>query len=1079
MTPGPCTRLRQVFDAAADLPPERRAAFLDSACADDAALRAQVEALLEADERAEDFLQPPNAGEWIGAPLPASIGRYRVVRLIGAGGMGAVFEAQQDNPRRTVALKVMRTALVSAASLRRFEFEAQVLARLHHPGIAQVYEAGTHRLAGAGGPCEVPYFAMELVRGAMPITEYAQKHGLSLRDRISLLAAACDAVHHGHQNGVIHRDLKPANILVDTEGRVKVIDFGVARAADHADPSGLHSQHTTVGLLVGTLRYMSPEQCGGGAPDPAAPPVIDSRTDVYSLGVILFELLTRRLPYDLGSTTLAQAPRIICEQVPHRPRSIDPSLRGDIETILLKALEKQRDRRYQSAADLAADLRRFLARQPIAARPPTPGYHLRMFVARNRALAAALAAAAATLAVGVAGISVNLARALRAERDAQSGRLEAERQAYNASIWAAEAAIKASDGGTATARLAAAPAQHRGWEWGYLRASADQSRARLPAPGPGCIVASPDGRVVAGAFGPDRAAAWDAESRRPLWDVQTVNWVGAPRFSRDGSLLLVCGSREAAVLDAHSGREIRRLAYAGPGTGALGLAVDDRSRRLAVAFADGRGVSVIDADHAGAADAGNVLWSISLPGSYWAFSVDFSPDGSMLAHTDAEGVVIRDAGTGAVIERLRTVSGSTVTGQPRLAFSADGSVLAATTGQCVELYDTRSWRLLHLLQGHSLRIHGLAFDRAGRRLVTASMDKTVRVWDAGSGETLRVLVGHGAAVLGACFVQGDAGADRVWSASADSALLVWDCDAPAPGRAAVLPSPFARPLALAFLPDSTCLLVSASDSLAEWHLDNPAGLRTPWHGMLRTFGAAVPGLGLIGGIDRDGCVGLWDWPGLQRRWTGPAIPDRSPVPVPVLSADAALLAVESDECHIRVIRAADGAQVRLLEGARDGSAGLALSPDHSLLAAGGEDGLVRIWDLGSDSPPRLLHGHDAGPESSVLAVAFSPDGSLLASAGNDQAVRVWDAPSGQPRAVLRGFGSAVWSVAFHPDGSRLATGSQDRVVRVWDTRTWTELLQLRGHTGTIVSLAWSPDGRVLASGGYDGVVHVWCADPWR
>lgn len=303
--------------------------------------------------------------------LPAGLIKgYELREELGHGGMAVVYLARQALPERDVAIKVMDTGTASRSGLRRFRYESQFLARLLHPNIAQVYEVGTVRLALAEDTVEldddrsVPYFVMEYVPDADSIIKHADKHRLEIRARLELFLQVCDAVQHGHQKGVIHRDLKPSNILVGAEGRVKVIDFGVARSTD-SDIAATTMQ-TDVGQIIGTLQYMSPEQCE------ADPHNLDTRTDVYSLGVVLYELLTRRLPYDVSRTSIYHATRTIRENSPARPSTIDRRLRGDLETIVLKALEKERDKRYQSAADLATDIRRYLAGEPTSARPPTP-----------------------------------------------------------------------------------------------------------------------------------------------------------------------------------------------------------------------------------------------------------------------------------------------------------------------------------------------------------------------------------------------------------------------------------------------------------------------------------------------------------------------------------------------------------------------------------------------------------------------------------------------------------------------------------------------------------------------------------
>jgi len=334
--------------------------------------------------------------------IPKSVGRYRIARLIGAGGMGAVYEAEQENPRRTVALKLMKTGLVSRAALRRFEYESQLLGRLRHPGIAQVYEAGVHD----DGTGAVPYFAMEYVPDAKILTDYANRENLNTRQRLELFIKVCDAVHHGHQKGIIHRDLKPDNILVDSTGQPKIIDFGVARTTD-SDIQAATVQ-TEVGQLVGTVPYMSPEQIEA---DPAD---IDIRSDVYGLGVVLYKLLTGKLPYDLSGTPVYEATRIIKEQAPLKLSTVNSTLKGDVETIVLHALEKDRDRRYQSANALALDIQRYLNDEPIRAHPPSVLYVWSRFAKRNKLLVGAVAIVFLVLVAGVIGTSVGLVRANRA-----------------------------------------------------------------------------------------------------------------------------------------------------------------------------------------------------------------------------------------------------------------------------------------------------------------------------------------------------------------------------------------------------------------------------------------------------------------------------------------------------------------------------------------------------------------------------------------------------------------------------------------------------------------------------------------
>ena len=322
------------------------------------------------------------------APPRETIGPYRINRLIGGGGMGQVYEATQDHPRRKVALKVMRGSIDSDAARKRFDFEVQILARLHHPNIAQIFDAGIAESEDR----QIPYFVMEYVPGKT-IDRYATERSLSTEQRLKLFVQICEAVSHGHERGIIHRDLKPGNILVDGDGNVKVIDFGVARATD-SDMQATKAQ-TNVGQIVGTLQYMSPEQCA------ADPNDIDIRSDVYALGIMLFELISGKLPYDLGNTAIHEAVRIVQEVEPESITSIDRTISRDIDTIITKAMEKERQRRYRSAGELGDDIRRYLNDEAIVARPPSITEHLSRFARKHRATSTAMVAVALAIVVAI------------------------------------------------------------------------------------------------------------------------------------------------------------------------------------------------------------------------------------------------------------------------------------------------------------------------------------------------------------------------------------------------------------------------------------------------------------------------------------------------------------------------------------------------------------------------------------------------------------------------------------------------------------------------------------------------------
>lgn len=353
---------------------------------------------------------PPGGGVGIDG-VPDRIGRYEIRRVIASGGMGTVFEALQDNPRRPVAVKVVKGSFESEETVQRLEYEARILARLRHPGIAQIYDAGSYDDGGSS----VPFFAMEYIPNARPITEYARSKGLDHRQRLELYLQVCDAVHHGHQRGIVHRDLKPSNILVDSTGHVKVIDFGVARATG-ADMQQARVE-TRVGQLIGSVQYMSPEQFD------ADPNDIDTRSDVYALGVVLYELLAGELPFDTGAGSIFDIATEVREgrlrQLSTHGREFD----GELDAIVHKAMKKDRESRYQSAFGLAQDLRRYLVGEAVTARPAGYFYQFQVFARRNKALIGIVSAAFVLLVAGIA-----ITTTLLVKVDAERRRAESESQ---------------------------------------------------------------------------------------------------------------------------------------------------------------------------------------------------------------------------------------------------------------------------------------------------------------------------------------------------------------------------------------------------------------------------------------------------------------------------------------------------------------------------------------------------------------------------------------------------------------------------------------------------------------------------
>ena len=1074
-----------LFDQLADVPDQERESVLAAACGDDLALRSEVERLLAVDDRLapesgeagflrSPMLRPPSqAGTAAEKALPQEgrlrvpeeVGRYRVLRLLGEGGIGAVYEAERDSPHRTVALKVIRPGLLSPALLKRFAQEVEILGRLHHPGIAQIYEAG---MAEDGQP----FFAMEFIHG-LPLDEYARLQSLKLPARMNLLARVCDAVQHAHDQGVIHRDLKPANILVEETGGPKVLDFGVARATGAGLLSGVGLTQT--GQLLGTPNYMSPEQVTA---DPAA---IDHRADVYALGVILFELLAHRLPYQLENRPLAETARLILERDPPRLGLLSTELRAvtSRRSVAKRAREGPGRGGYQTAADLAADLRHWLDHEPIQARPASALYHLRRFARRHKALVGGVLATVAALVLGLLGTMLFAVREAqqpgRAENSAQQAKDQEGKalfQAYRARMAAAAAALSAHDVADAARQLDEAPEDLRGWEWRHLRSRLDDSSSVIASPVRGALflLGAPD-RLRAGTMTTAGLRLTDLDGGDP----RTVP-IGQER-----------GSIEAVAQTLHGLRVVARL--------------------LDSTF------EVFD-------EAGQVVCRVGMPKSSDRFSAVVSPDGNRLASHGFDGekdrIVMFDATSGkqtAVCE-----------GQDHIwsiAFSPDGTRLAsAGEDQTARLWDPATGALLATFRGHTSKVIGVGFSPNGARLLTASADGTVRQWDAGtsreveapydrhagevfaaayspdgqwvasagSDRTVRVwratgrqdvaiLHGHTGAVHGVAFAPDgrrlaslSRESEFVWTG--DSTVRVWDVDPEATLPALRGHTSFVHPVA--FSPDGRWLASGGWDSTVRlWDAatgEPCATLRQP--GVVPALAYGPDGTWLVSGSNADGRLQTWD-PATARVRKEIQVPAGTPRKLTV-SPDGSSVAATTEDLqgkhHLHVCDIASGECLFSAEGWV-----LAYSPDGRWLAAvAADEKTVLLLDARTHETTARFRGH----EKLVWAATFSPDSRRLATCSGDRTVRLWQVDS-RACQVLLGHTDEVFAAAFHPDGSRLATAGRDRAVWLWDLATGEEVARLPGHTSYVWSLAFSPDGTTLASGSGDFTVRLWDTAPLK
>jgi WD40 repeat protein/serine/threonine protein kinase len=1044
--------------------PEEAARYLDKACGGDTALRAQMEELLSSHRAAGQFLGGAPEGPG------TQIGSYKLLEEIDEGSFGIVYMAEQTQPlRRKVALKILKPGMDSRQVIARFEAERQALALMDHPNIARVLDGGT---TGTGRP----YFVMDLVKG-VPITKFCDQNHLTPGERLGLFITVCHAVQHAHQKGIIHRDLKPSNILVapyDGKPVVKVIDFGVAKAIGQQLTE--RTCFTEFGAVIGTVEYMSPEQAELNNAD------IDTRSDIYSLGVLLYELLTGTTPLERNRVKekgMLEALRLIREEETQSPsarlstvkelpaisarRQTEPAkltklLRGELDWIVMKSLEKDRAGRYETASSFAMDVRRYLEDEPVMACPPSAWYRFRKFARRNWRVVATVAAAASVAVLAVSGLATTTLLIANEQRETEQVRDDLRHDTYWHRIALAHRELSADRLGRAIQFLQECPKDLRGWEWDYLERHCrvepmvlrDKTEVNSLAFGPG-------GNILASAVGDGSVTIWNSRTGKRIRKFEAhANAVYSVAFHPHGTHIGSVGAdRKVKVWDLMTDHPVfTRLSVAADHNRGTGYGVAFSPDGKCVAFGSDGAVQVWDWE--------NDQLLLTLQGhAAKGINVAFSRDGRLLASGGWGGsVMIWNAETGTRLHNIpvqQTVSA--------LAFSPDGRrlfvacfgrrliVLNATTGERLDTFEEREGLVL-----------GVAVSLDGSRIASAGEDKTVRIWEAATGREVLDLRGH--TEWSQCVAFSPDGL-RLASTGGDGTVRIWD-GTPVRGDEAKEVTSFVQPgevWTIAVSPDGERIVsagLGRNMPVTVWDArSGRESFESPHWAVVFSVAWHPDGQRIaIAGWDanrKKAVVTVWD------------PHNGSSKPFSVGMGETYAVAFSPRDGEYLVTGSASGSLGGTLQvwDARAGQLlgtlgtharpvrGLVFSNSGRWLASASSDGLVKLWEwdvtrLGDEQTPHRTFRARV-PVAGSMTFAFSPDGRYLVAGGEEHTVQIWDLETGEAQ-VLRGHSGDVWATAFSPDpeGRWIASAGEDSTVKVWDRRSG-QFHNFRGHRRLVSS----------------------------
>jgi eukaryotic-like serine/threonine-protein kinase len=1133
-------REEAIFALALTKPAAERAAFLDRECGDDAALRQRLEALLAAHDE-PDKLSPKGAPATMKLDLPdapdeavgQTLGRYKLMERLGEGGCGVVYVAEQTQPvRRRVALKVIKLGMDTKAVVARFEAERQALAMMDHPNIAKVLDAGTTDVGR-------PYFVMELVRG-IRITDYCDQNQLSTKERIDLFIKICQAIQHAHQKGIIHRDIKPSNILVTLHDGVpvpKVIDFGIAKATEGRLTDA--TVYTQLHQFIGTPAYMSPEQAEMSGLD------IDTRSDIYSLGVLLYELLAGSTPFDaneLMASGIDQMRKTIREKEPVRPstrfatlkgeeltttakrRATDSSklmhqLKGDLDWIVMKCLEKDRTRRYETANGLAADLKRHLNNEPVVACPPSTAYRIQKAIRRNKISFAAGAVVIGALSLGIIATTWQSVRAIHAKQDAlaaqaqaveaqanetklreqadmarrqaQAAELVARQRAYASDMNFAQQAFDRNNLGRALdllnrQRPRTGQRDLRGWEWRYLwqQTHSDalftlcQEAAEISS-----LSVSPDGLSVAiGSYHQGGLSVRDLRTRQELFRLVKKEEFVRTAFSPTEPLL---ATSSTAFSDSGDERETLRFWNTGtrqmvaecPLDGiCMGLAFAKDGKTLVTATAQGHITVWRVPDGIKLAAFPSEIMGLELANSFAA-----TPDLTLAAYaygSAPQWIRVIDLHDG---RELWTVKAARVF-VTALAFSPDGKTLASAGGFAeseIRLWDIATGKEIGQLEGHRSWVSSIVFWPNGKKVTSSSADQTIRTWDVADQKCLDVLRGHRQEVWRLAMLPDD---KTLVSGGKDGEVCFWDTSVMHLKQPRItIPE---NVVGWCFAPDSRSVLaLNQQGQVSRW--TGPSfQQKEPLLETGETFATLVgptsyyqfsqDGHFMAAGSG-NGVLRIWDVSQrvLCHQWTNAA---SHVAPLDFLADGNKLITLSwsANDFLLHELDSTIGLEIQSWRPPKNYQGTGVVSPDERSCVVVGYEGDAILRSLANESETKVNLGI---PEASQAG--YSGDGRHFAVASELGYARVWDAATWRQEATLGGFLNGVHSVVFSPDGKRLAIGSGGKeAVKLCDAESWQDVFTLEGQGNDHYNSAFSKDGNAIGWLNDTGGLYIWRAPSW-